>query len=478
LEGLRLTSFDGVGNSVPSLAVVPEFVGSQAKDAGWFASQYGLTPDGWQQAVLESWLAESSAGRWAAARCGLAVPRQNGKNALLEIRELYGMIELGEKFLHTAHEVKTARKAFLRLAGFFENRHWPELAGLAQSIRKTNGQEAIQLKNGGSVEFVARSKGSGRGFTVDVLVFDEAQDLNDEQLDALLPTISAAPTGNPQTLYTGTPPLPGSSAGVFARMRESAQAGDDGRMSWHEWSAGADTDIADRSVWYATNPGLGIRVSLDVIEAELAQQSEEGFLRERLGCWASSMSTSLIDPDVWAGLEDVASEVDGRFTFAVDMPPNRSHTTIVAAGHRSDGVPHVEKVALEPGTEWAARWFTEKPSRRKAEVAVDPSSPAGSLIPALEKHGITVLPVAGREFAQACGNFLDAVSEKRLRHLGQPELATAVDAARKRPLGDAWAWTRRDTSSDISPLVAATLALWILGKPPKRRPKSGKASFL
>ena len=116
---------------------------------------------------------------------------------------------LGEKFLHTAHEVKTARKAFLRIASFFENaRQYPELVALVKEIRKTNGQEAIVLSNGGSCEFIARSKGSGRGFTVDVLVCDEAQDLTDEELAALLPTISAAPLGNPQVIFTGTPPDP------------------------------------------------------------------------------------------------------------------------------------------------------------------------------------------------------------------------------------------------------------------------------
>ena len=107
--------------------------------------------------------------------------------------------------LHTAHEVKTARKAFLRLAGFFESaRQWPELAALVSEVRRTNGQEAIVLTNGGSVEFIARSKGSGRGFTVDDLVCDEAQELGTEAYAALKPTISAAPSGDPQTclLYT------------------------------------------------------------------------------------------------------------------------------------------------------------------------------------------------------------------------------------------------------------------------------------
>jgi phage terminase large subunit-like protein len=465
--------------SLPTVEHVPSAVRSQADDASFLAAAYGLQPDAWQYRVLKAWLAERDGGLWASSRAGLAVPRQNGKNAVLEVRELFGMIGLGERFLHTAHEVKTARKAFLRLAGFFENkREWPELVQLVRSIRKTNGQEAIELTNGGGVEFVARSRGSGRGYTVDVLVADEAQELTDEQLEALLPTISSAPTGNPQTLFTGTPPPPGSTAEVFSRMRADALAGQDGRLSWHEWSVGADADPGDRELWFAANPALGVRLQPDVVESELAQMSTEGFLRERLGCWSSGSTASVIRPDVWAVLEDVDSAPDGRVVFAVDMPPNREACSIVVAGHRPDGLGHVELVAHEPGTAWVAGRVKELHRKWKAEVAVDPSSPAGSLIPELKKAGVEVVEVAGREMAQACGHFVDMVSEGSVRHIGQAKLNVAVDAGRKRTLGDAWAWHRKDTSSDISPLVGATLALWTVGKPPKKRPKSGKASFL
>src|SRR5699024_11968144 len=103
-----------------------------------------------------------------------------------EILELYALTILGLRVLHTAHEVKTARKAFLRLASFFENdREHPDLAGMVKSIRKANGQEAIFLTNGGAVEFIARSQDSGSGFTVDVLVCDQAQEYSGEATSAI-----------------------------------------------------------------------------------------------------------------------------------------------------------------------------------------------------------------------------------------------------------------------------------------------------
>jgi hypothetical protein len=468
-----------VGSS-PRVEYVPSWVSSQADDAAFLSSAYGLTPDDWQFRVLEAWLAEGRSGRWAAARCGLAVPRQNGKNALLEVRELYGMVELGERFLHTAHEVKTARKAFARLAGFFENRQkWPELAGLVESIRKTNGQEAIVLRNGGSVEFVARSRGSGRGYTVDVLVMDEAQELTDEQLEALLPTISSAPSGNPQTILTGTPPPPGTAGEVFTRTRQSALDADDPRLAWHEWSVDGDVDLSDRTVWAATNPALGTRLHPEVVESELAQMSEDGFARERLGSWAKLLSASIIDPDVWHRLADPQSEVGTRVAFAVDMPPNRSFTSIAVAGPREDGLTHIELVDHRKGTAWVAERLIELVGKWDGPVALDPGSPAGSLIPELQTAGIEPVLVSGRELAQACGSFYDATVERgTVRHLGQPKLNVAVDAGRKRTVGDAWAWHRKDASSDISPLVAVTLAHHVCQKPSKRKPRTGRAMFV
>jgi hypothetical protein len=70
--------------------------------------------------------------------------------------------------------------------------------------------------------------------------------------------------------------------------------------------------------------------------------------------------------------------------------------------------------------------------------------------------------------------FMDRVDDDGLRHLAQPELSIAVDAARRRKVGDAWAWHRRDTSQDISPLVAATLALYGLKEEPPKK-KSGRS---
>ena len=142
------------GRQEPRIRIASEYAYTYGDDASELASAYGLTPDPWQKLVLDDWLAYDSNDKYAHKTCMLNVPRQNGKNGVLEVRELYGMTVEGEKILHTAHEVKTARKAFDRLLSFFENEvEYPELVEAVKTIRKTNGQAAIILTNGGSIEF-------------------------------------------------------------------------------------------------------------------------------------------------------------------------------------------------------------------------------------------------------------------------------------------------------------------------------------
>jgi len=411
---------------------------------------------------LRAWLGYDEEGNWTTTRAGLAVPRQNGKNAIIEIRELYGMIALGERILHTAHEVKTARKAFKRILSFFENtRKYPELAKLVLEIRKANGQEAIILKNGGSVEFAARSKSSGRGFSVDVLIMDEAQEFSDDAYEALLPTISAS--ANPQQILTGTPPGPTQNGEVFARFRESAL---DGTCpigtSWIEWSCtGRSVNLNDRANWAATNPALGIRLSWDFTEGERASFSDEGFARERLGMWDGVASHEVIDMGLWADLLDPESRKGRKLAFALDVAPDRSMASIAVASMREDGLWHIEIIDRRKG---APTWVVDRLAELNTKwkplgIAMDAAGPAGSLLSDLTAKGITPTVVNAREVGQACGAFYDAAMEGRLRHRGQDELTTALAGAKQRVLGDAWAWHRKDSATDITPLVAVTLAM-------------------
>ena len=223
------------GSQEPHIRIEPDRVCTDGGDAAMLMSEYGNSLDPWQALVIDCWLGMDEAGEYTVTSAGLSVPRQNGKNVILEAREFYGMVISGEKILHTAHQVKTSKKHFRRLEALFTDRRHPEIKELVKQIRYTNGEDCIVLENGGSIEFSARSRQAARGFDgISLLVYDEAQELTDDQVEALMPTLSASATGTRQIIYTGTPPYPGCPGEVFRRRRVVSCAEPGKGDSWHE----------------------------------------------------------------------------------------------------------------------------------------------------------------------------------------------------------------------------------------------------
>jgi hypothetical protein len=464
---------------LPRVDVRPASVSSDAATAGFLSASYGLTPDPWQQMVLDGWLGRREDGRWSALTCGLSIPRQNGKNGVIEMRVLYGMVALGEKWLHTAHQVKTARKAFVRLASFFQNkRMYPELAEVVQAIRQANGQEAIYLTNGGSCEFIARSKNSGRGFTVDGLVCDEAQEMSDEDNEALIPTTSAAPLSNPQWIFTGTPPSVGVNGEVFTKVRADALEQNDPRLCWQEWSADSVGSVNDRQAWFDVNPALLTgRLQMDVVEGERQRFTDEGFARERLGVWLDSDANAPITAEKWARLADPESRRAGlKVVFAVEAETDRSSAVISVACANEAGRTHVE--LTHPGQEMtipqAGERLIEMAKARNADVFISAASPAASLVPVLRARNVTVVVVPAPGVRSGSGALLDAVEEGSVAHTGrQFTLTRSVVAGRKNQTALGWTW-REDPGS--APLRSVSLAHF--GWQGKRKGSQGRVVVL
>lgn len=476
------------GSQEPRITVHPGVDLTFGDLAADFGQRYQLSPDPWQRAVLDAWLAQNDQGsRWSAATCGLSAPRQNGKNVAVELREIFGMIGNGEKVLHTAHQVRTAQAHFQRLKYFFGEKArdpsaiFPELNRRVKRVRSANGQEAIELSNGGMIAISARSAQAGRGLSYDLLVCDEAQDMSDDELEAISPVISAAPLGNPQTIFIGTPPGPRSNGEAFARIRTEALSGRSERLSWLEWSADDDCDLDSIDAWAEANPGLGIRIMPDTVADERARFSEEGFGRERLGMWTADRSgRQVIASDLWTGQADQLSLAVDQYAVAVDVAPDRSMSSIALAGRRPDGCWHVELHEQKSGLAWLApyleRLIATNPQIRA--VVLDGASAAASISDDLAQRKIAVSITNAAEMAAACGQFYDGIAEGWLFHTDQPQVTYALSMARKRSMlsGQAWGWNRKSAEADITPLVACTLALWGSRSSTVTRPRRSRGS--
>ncbi|WP_327329848.1 terminase [Streptomyces sp. NBC_01201] len=466
----------------PRLFTAPSYTSSAGQEAIELAAHAGLVLDDWQQHALHVGLGERADGSWAAFEVAVNVPRQNGKGGIIEARELAGLFLLGERLiLHSAHEFKTSIEAFRRIVALVTN--CDSLRKRVKAIRRTTGEEAIELLSGQRLRFLARSGGSGRGFTGNCNVLDEDMILGDDAMGALMPTMAAVK--DPQVWYFGSAGI-GSPSQQLARLRRRALAAvengePDPSLAYMEWSINPhvrecppgctdhDDPLSPLSVAKA-NPALGYRLTLEHTERERLTMSDEIFARERLGVgdYPSDGEDTwrVISEDVWRALADGTSAMADPVSFAVDVTPERSHAAICAAGRSGEAV-HVEVVDHRPGTGWVVERLVELVEKwEPCAVVIDPGGPAGSLIPAVRKElevlGLPDLLIEPktREIAGASGQFFDAVASQAIVHLDQAPLSTALAGADKRPVGDGWAWARRGVSVDISPLVGCTLAVW------------------
>ena len=455
---IRSSASKRKGNQLPRVDHFPEFAYSFGESACELAESVGLVLDPWQRHVVDVALGMTSDDRFAAFEVGLLVPRQNGKGAVLEALTLASLFLLEDErlILHSAHEFKTAQEAFLRIKSLVEGS--PMLMKRVKAIRNANGEEGIELKNGKRLRFVARSKNSGRGFSADRVILDEAQELPSAVMDSLIPTLSSRP--NPQIVYTGTVPSMLNDSLVWKGVRDRGRAGADG-LAWLEWSPGEKwEDADDREAWFASNPAIGYRLTEDYIERERSVLTDDSFRRERLCIWDDHVQGVVIKPDDWAACLDHGSREKDDLAMAIDVAADRSSSSIAMAGRRADGRTHIEVIENRGGTGWVPDRLAQLVADwEPVAVMVDSIGTSGEMIPRLRQRGIEPLVGNTRDATQGAGDFLTAVQDGQLRHIGQLVLDEAVMNARSRSVGvdGAWAWNRKD-STDITPLVACTLA--------------------
>lgn len=444
-----------VGAQVPPLLVAPPAVASAGSEAVDLAAAAGLDLLPWQRLVLEHALGEREDGTWSAREVGLIVPRQNGKGAVLEALELAAILLFGAReVIHSAHQFKTSKQAYLRMRGILSGS--PKLLARVKQFRQSNEDTSIEFRNGAYLRYLTRSKGGGRGFSGDLVVFDEGFNLSAASIADLFPTLSTRP--NWSVWYTSTPPpvidLAAEHSEHLRTLRARAQSDRPGRLAWFEWSTPPESDPDDRDTWYATNPSLGHLIDEEFVETERDTYTDENFRVERLGTWLLSGASSKLPGDAWAAAGRPDAQVSGSdLWFGLDMPPDRS---TVWAGV-SDGT--TSELAAEVGPDELVDWVLERDDRYRPVVwVVDGASPASSFVPDLVAAGVPVEVLGASDFAAACGRLFDDVTAGRFRHRGQAPLNVAAATAASRKLGDRWAWSRSSSAVDISPLVAVTLA--------------------
>lgn len=159
--------------------------------------------------------------------------------------------------------------------------------------------------------------------------------------------------------------------------------------------------------------------------------------------------------------------------LAIEVAEDRQHVAICAAGRLDDGFLAVEQAAYLSGVSGVVEEVLRLRSERTVHaVVVDPRSGASNLIRPLLAARVRVTEPSYDAVATAHGDFVDKNNAGELRHVSDPLLDAAVRAMTERRLAGGVAWDRRGGGPmDVSPGVAAELALWaLLTVPPPPKP--------
>ena len=449
-----------MGSQDPSARIAPEYRSTDGPDAVRVLRAGGTILDPWQSDILDDWMGRTVSGKWAAPTAGGSVPRQNGKSLLVQGRAEAGMLLLNETVIYTAHLQKTATETFEEMRAYFESR---ALRRHVAEIKTALGREQIILKSGARIKFLARTRNGGRGQHGDLLIFDEAQELDETAQGSFIPAISASL--NPQTIYVGTPPGPDAVGTVFRALRKRALGGETRKAAWFEFSVPEIGNVKNPARWAATNPAMGRRIQYSTIEGEAEQLDPDTFARERLGWWSPVATETLdyaIDRKAWEACASDAEKPDGKTAYGVKFAADGSAVCLCGAVIPKDGPARVSLIEQRPtgrGLAWLVDWLNERYDRASC-VVIDGRNGVDVLVERIRptwKAKSAVLRPSARDVIASVGLITTAINEHSLTwYKPQQALNESAITSTKRPISGGYGFG----GDNSLPLEACALALW------------------
>lgn len=449
------------GSQEPRIRIAPEYDQTELRAVKLLKAS-GLLLDPWQSDILEDWMAMTPGKKWKCKTCGGSVPRQNGKTGLIEARSEVGMLLYGERVLYTAHLQKTATETFEEMADFFDT---PALRKYLKDIKTALGREQILLSNGGKIKFLARTRNGGRGQHGDLLIFDEAQELEESQQGSFIPAISASL--NPQTIYVGTPPDPTTPGVVFRNLRKKITDGETKTSAWFEYSIENIGDVHNKDRWYATNPALGRRILEATVEGELEQMDIDTFARERLGWWTPVTVEKVeyaIPQELWDSAASEELKPEGKMAYGVKFSADGTEVCLCGAVIPKDGASRITLIDRKPtgyGTQWLADWLNERYEKASC-VVIDGKNGVDVLIDKIApvwRYKDSVVRPRATDMIAAVSYLMDELTEESVTwYIKQDMLRESAITSTKRKIGNGGGWGFG--GDDSTPIEACALALW------------------
>ena len=474
----RLFSFGGeTFETVEELAVFARGTGTQPlyvsdfDGSEQFAEEFltGCRMLGFEP-TAQQWKIASALNAWDIDRnrplntsMAVCVPRRAGKTTvLLAVAVGRCAVRPGYTVLFTAQSGTKASARFLEMARTLE-RVTPDPDVRGFRIMRGAGNQNLTFQNGSLFQVLPPKPESFRGDSGDLILLDEAQehtaDQSAELLGAILPTMDTRPGA--QLVVAGT--AGERRSGIFWDTLEEGRKGLK-RSGIVEFAAPANTtdeEAENPELWAASHPGIGTLTDLETIQVRFEKLPRPNFLREYLGIWPEDYSQSAIDQDNWRACATEFSKKPEQFALAFDVSVDGS-VAAIAAAWRDDNYAYVEIVEHKLGTDWLVPRLNEL--ARKYRTSIGHDTVGAALVEAEALHKLRprpkVAPLAYRDLSPGCAVFMKEINATTLRHFDQSSLNESASKVVKRPLGEnGWAWGRRASGGDITPLVAATMAL-------------------
>lgn len=369
------------------------------------------------------------------------------------------------QLVYTAQTRKDAAKRLGLFAVMYERAQLP--------IKYTQGvgNERIRfLETGATLEIVPPTDLGGHGESLDALVADECWALSPVFMGGIQPARLARPRS--QALYISTAGTVDSE--VYLSLQRSGRDSlviPDARLAYMEYAAASGLDVHDPDNWAQWIPALGHTISLESL-ARLVESPDmtPTEVERSVGNRTVLTAQPVVPVSWWDETQDATAMPEGRrIVLSVELGRGPSSVAIVAAWGDRGELPHVELLDYQPtnATGWVGQRMDDLVRRHQVvAIAMDKGGPAGAVhqdvLTLTERRGIKLRNVWPREMGAACGGFYQRLKDRGLTHGAAQELDDAVRGARRKYISDTWVWDRKGSVFDVTPLNAATMALFAL----------------
>lgn len=467
-----------LGSQTPTFQRIGDYNPKRGQVCSALFASYGVNFLPSQKTELELYCSRTRDGLPTARTIALSRPRQNGKTFVASFYALWCAFVEGKNVLFTFHKANRAREAFKEALVFLDKA--PDFTSQLKAhggIYRAQGSEGIYLKSGASILYTTRTNSGARGGSVQLLIFDEAQETTDDQFEAILPTLSAS-QGRGQSIHVGTPPSAATQGTVFRRMHDLAHSSQEIDSWWLEWAAEEwdETTNGDPARWQATNPLLGHRINPASVRAEFETMNPQGFARERLGWWSPTgtlETEKVFTEEDWAAVETKQRAASGeeKIWLGVKFSLDGKRVT-VAVARAGDPVTLevIKNASTHRGTKWLTRWILEN-RKQIQKLAIDGKrgEPVLNQLAEARFPKTRIKKATSQDMAKAVAQLVEAVANKDIQIYAQPDLAAAATGCPKRRIGlDGYGFA--DTVDFDSTLPeAVALAFWTRQIQPARK---------